>query len=218
MKFEELNLKALQELETHVPKLAGFPSRLLADTYDKFIEVLYRDIDNAIFNIQKNAELRQNDTEDRLTIDIINQLNCVGYSASHDKKICGHADLVVEYQSFIWIGEAKIHKDYNYIWEGFQQLATRYSIGDFNQKDGGILIYIRNADAQSVMDKWRDFLGNKDLPDYFFEICSSKASSFFSTHKHEKSGQLFRIRHMPVILHFSPKDKSGRNTRSKKSE
>ncbi|NJN92428.1 MAG: hypothetical protein HC878_20060 [Leptolyngbyaceae cyanobacterium SL_5_14] len=187
----------------------------MAETYDEFVKVLYIDIDRIIYQLEENPELRRNDNEDRLTIDIENQLRCMGYNASHDSKVGGHTDLSVRKGSFLWIGEAKIHKSsYDYLWEGFQQLSTRYSTGDSNQRDGGILIYIRCKDTASILKRWQDYLREKNLPDYSCEPCKIRSLSFFSTHKHERSGQAFQIRHMPVILHFDPKDKSGRTSKS----
>jgi hypothetical protein len=214
MSIDKLNLRQLQEFENNIPMLAGFPSRLLVDTYDDFIKILYIDVDKIIYRIQENPELRKQDQEDRLTIDITNQLCCLGYNASHDSKVGGHADLVVRNKDFLWIGEAKIHNDYDYLWEGFQQLCTRYSVGDSNQKDGGILIYIRVRDANLVVKKWQEHLLSKNLPDYCCVPCESREISFFSIHRHERSGQAFRVRHMPVMLYFDPQDKSGRAKKS----
>lgn len=211
MKIDSYSLQQLQELEEHIPELAGFPSRVLAKTYDDFIKVLYLSIDKIIYQIQENPELRQNDSEDRLTIDVKNQLCCLGYDASHDSKIGGHTDLSIRKGDFLWIGEAKIHSSYDFLWEGFLQLSTRYSTGDFNQKDGGIFIYIRNKDAASVVQKWNNYLKDKNLQDYSCRQCDMREISFVSTHKHERSGKPFQVRHMPVILYFDPQDKSGRS-------
>ncbi len=218
MSIENLSLLQLQEFEKHMPALAGFPSRVLATDYDDFIKILYCDIDRIIYQIEENPELRQDDKEDRLTIDIKNQLCCMGYNASHDSKVGGHADLVVKKGNFLWIGEAKIHGAYEHLWEGFQQLNTRYSTGDFNQKDGGIFIYIRQKNASSILDKWKTHLVEKKLPNYTCEPCLIRELSFFSSHTHEGSGRDFKVRHMPVILYFQPQDKSGRaKTKEKNS-
>lgn len=214
MTIDSYNLRQLQELEQHIPELAGFPSRILAETYDDFIKVLYLSIDKIIYQIQENPELRQNDSEDRLTVDVRDQLRCLGYDASHDSKIGGHTDLSVRKGIFLWIGEAKIHSSYDYLWEGFLQLSTRYSTGDSNQKDGGLLIYIRNKDAASVVQKWKEYLKEKNLVSYSCKPCELRSPSFFSTHKHERSGQIFQVRHMPVILYFAPQDKSGRSSKN----
>ena len=177
---------------------------------DDFIRIFYKDLDQVIYRIEENPELRQKDTEDRLTIDIVNQLRSLGYDAAHDSKIGGHADLAVRKSDFVWLGEAKIYTDNNYLWEGFQQLTTRYSIGDSNQRNGGLLIYLREGDASSIMKKWQNYLLEKSLPDYSYRPCKMRSLAFISTHRHERSGQAFHVRHIPVMLHFAPKDKSGR--------
>lgn len=209
MSIENLSLSKINELgiDQHIPGLDGWIPRLLVDNYQEFIEVLYSDIDKIVSRIQKNPELRKNDQEDRLSIDIINQLDCYGYKASHDTKIGGHADIVVEKKEFIWIGEAKIHSSYSYLWKGFQQLTTRYSIGDFNQSEGGILIYIKNKDATSVMKEWKKHLGEKNLPNFTCTPCPNRNLAFFSTHKHIKSGIPFKVRHIPIMLYHQPQDK-----------
>ena len=178
---------------------------------DDLIRNLYKDIDKVISQIQENPELRQKDTEDRLTIDIVNSLHNLGYDVSHETKIGGHADIVVKKNDFLWLGEAKIYKDNNNLWEGFQQLLTRYPTGDSNQENGGLLIYIRaQKDASSIMQKWQKYLLGQSLPDFSSRPCKMRSLAFISTHKHERSGQAFHVRHMPVMLHFDPKDKSGR--------
>lgn len=177
---------------------------------DNFIRNFYEDLDKVIYQIQENPELRQNDKEDRLTIDIVNQLRILGYEASHDTKIGGHVDITVRKSNFLWLGEAKIYSDNSYLWQGFQQLTTRYSIGDYNQEHGGLLIYIREEDASSIMKKWQNYLIEKSLPNYRFRPCKMRSLAFISTHRHERSGRAFHVRHIPVMLHFAPKDKSGR--------
>ncbi|MEO1763509.1 MAG: hypothetical protein AAFR83_16410, partial [Cyanobacteria bacterium J06629_18] len=74
MDIENLSLRELQNLEQFIPGLGRFPSRFIATDYNKFIEILYDDIDEIIYQIQENPELRQRDSEDRLTIDIRDQL------------------------------------------------------------------------------------------------------------------------------------------------
>jgi hypothetical protein len=216
MSIENMSLLNLKEMERDIPGLSGFPSRLLAKTYNDFITVLYKDIDSAISYIQENPEIRVNDTEDRLTIDIIGSLRCFGYNVTHDTKIGGHADIVVRKAEFIWIGEAKIYKGCEYVWQGFLQLTTRYSIGDSNQKDGGMLIYIKtHNNARSVMEGWEKHLREKNLSQYSHRSCESKDNCFFSSHEHDKSGNPFQVRHMPIMLYFSPQDKSGLSSKRK---
>jgi hypothetical protein len=214
----QLSLSTLQKFEDDIPGIDRFPSRILAKTYDEFIKILYEDIDGIIYRLQENPELRQNDKEDRLTIEIITNLCSMGYNASHDSKVGGHADLVVRKGKFLWIGEAKIHSDYDWLWKGFQQLNTRYSTGDSNQKDGGLLIYIRVKDARMVTQKWKEYLTTKNLSNYSTRPCNAKEICFFSVHKHERSGCDFTIRHMPVILYFNPQDQDKSERKSRGSD
>jgi hypothetical protein len=207
------SLRKLQEFEDLIPEFAGFPSRILAETYDEFIQVLYEDIDKITYLLQENPELHQNDTEDRLTLDIMRSLRCLGYNASHESKIGGHADLVVRKGKFIWIGEAKIHHDYEYLWKGFQQLTTRYSTGDNNQNDGGLLIYIKVRNAKEVVEKWQELLASKDLPGYLMQPCKARDICFFSIHQHQRSGRNFKVRHIPIILYFNPQDRGGQKNK-----
>lgn len=210
----QLNVLTLDQMAAICPPLGQFLERQFVKTYDDFSDILYNDIDRIIYKMQENAELRHEDGEDRLTIDIVNMLNVMGYNASHDEKHGGHTDILIKKQSFLWIGEAKKHSNYNYLWEGFQQLNTRYSTGDDNQQEGGIIIYITNKDANSVMIKWNEHLAEKKLPDYEANPCKKRKLTFLSTHQHEKSGLKFKVRHMPVLLHFEPQDKSGRKRKS----
>jgi len=178
------------------------------------ISQFYKDMDKVIYQIQENPEVRQNDNEDRLTIEIVGLLRNRDYNADHDLKIGGHVDLTVRREGFTWLGEAKIYKDNNYLWEGFLQLTTRYSTGDANQNSGGLLIYVFDEEAKSVMGKWQDYLLHKGLPDYSCRPCEMRSLAFISSHRHERSGDLFHVRHMPVLLHFAPKDKSGRRRKT----
>lgn len=207
IKLENLSLRDLKNFEAHVQGLGGFVSRLLVNTYDEFIDELYTTIDKIISLKEENPEFYQTDEEDKITLEIKNSLVLLGYDASHEQKIGGHADLVVRKNSYLWIGEAKIHHSYPYLWKGFQQLSTRYSIGNSNQKDGGLLIYIRQANARSVMDRWNHYLLNQNLNNYSSEACQKRNLAFFSTHTHERSGECFRVRHIGISFYFKPQDK-----------
>jgi len=208
MQLADFTLRNLQELEAVNPKLAHTIDRLLIDTYDDFIGVLYRDIDNIVAELESNRELRHNDSEDRLTVEVLGNLKSRGYDASHDEKHGGHTDLLVKHSSYSWIGEAKIHRDYKWLLKGFNQLTTRYSTGTYNQCEGGVLIYFsKTKDVASVMRNWADTLDQLNLPKYSRENCINESMSFYSTHLHEVSGLPFKIKHIPVLLYFSPKDR-----------
>lgn len=204
----KFNLESIKEFQSDVPGIGNFPDRMLAQTYEEFVSVLYKDIDRIVITMEKNPELQQNDSEDRLTIEIRGILEHSGYDATHEEKIGGHADLVVKKNDWLWIGEAKIHYDYGHLFKGFQQLSTRYSTGGSYNSQGGMLIYIFGAKAKIVMDTWKTHLKEKMGEDNleFFE-CQANLLYFYSEHSHQRTGLAFKVRHIPFCLHFDPKDK-----------
>lgn len=217
-KIEKLSLKELQDLESYFPILADFPSRVLANTYIDFVDILYKDITTIVNDFQSNPQYYQDDSEDKLTYNFCTQLKRLGYDSSHGSTIGGETDLLVKsYTSkeYMWIGEAKIHGSYDYLYEGFLQLNTRYSTGAYNQSDGGLLIYIRQKNSKLVIDKWKEHLSEKQLPSFDTKPCPNNLD-FFSVHEHETSGLPFRIKHIPIMLYFNPQDKSARQRKSNK--
>lgn len=209
MNLENLSVKDLLE-HPFVPRsVKSFINRSLIDNYLDFIDQLYDDIDQIIIKIQENRELRQQEGEDLLTVEIKNLLNQLGYEASHDSKYGGHVDLVVKREQFLWLGEAKKHeRGYDYLYQGFQQLCNRYSVAEENQDNGGLLIYIiKNKDANTVMQKWALHLAEKNLTDYESVSCPKRQLAFYSSHKHQDTGLPYKVRHMAVMLHFSPQDR-----------
>jgi len=203
------NLALLESLGAINPIFSQFFQRMSVDNYNEFINILYRDIDCIIQDIESSRALRQDDGEDRTTIEIVNILNRIGYDCSHDELHGGHTDLAVKIKSFIWLGEAKIHSGYDYLHEGFKQLCTRYSTGGQNQSDGGLLIYLYGADAKTVMDRWLTHLCDQSYAGFKSMPCKNNKLYFFTEHTHETSGLPFRVRHMVILLHHDPKDKSG---------
>lgn len=133
-------------------------------TYEEFIEQLYADIDESIYELQASRELRQNDSEDRISLDILVGLKRHGYHATHDSKTGGHIDLSVRMGSHSWIGEAK--KDGNFH-EGFLQLTSRYvqASGNYSHDQGGLLFYmVKTADALGKLNTWRVQLAEDGSP------------------------------------------------------
>ncbi|MCK3514306.1 hypothetical protein MZI55_17305 [Escherichia coli] len=193
--------------------------RITCNSYDKFIEMFYIDLEKTIRLIEKNASLMQNDGEDRLSIEIINILIGFGYDSGHDNYINGHSDIVVSFKNYTWIGEAKIHSSYDYLMEGFHQLCSRYSTGSEDDCQGGLIIYVKSNNALDVVEKWKKTLTSKkdDFEDFYLSDCKTREKlSFYSSHKHPKSGLPYKVRHFAVILGFAPKDKSARTAKSRK--
>lgn len=169
---------------------------------DVFINRLYQEISSIVRIVEQSAQYRQKDSEDRITIDIVGLLRQSGYDATHDTDSRGHVDIRVNNDKLVWLGEAKIHKDYNWLLEGLKQLHTRYLTG---REDGsGLLIYIFVANSNNVMNEWRRRLeaGNE---------CNLKETSngveeltFYSIHRHEGSGLDVQTKHIGISLYYNP--------------
>lgn len=208
--LDSFTLGQLRELgdQFGIPGLSAFIRRKTASSYEQFVNSLYTDLDEIVAIIQENPELRKNDDENRLTIEIVGMLRAYGYSAGHDTKVGGHTDISVRgKKNFLWIGEAKIHGAYDELLGGFKQLCTRYSTGDVGQNCGGMIIYIRNVKAADVVTEWRARLSQQGLEQYSDYDCPARAGmAFYSSHIHERAGMHFQVRHVGVILRFDPKD------------
>lgn len=182
-------------------------------SYEEFVAQLYDDIDQLIYRMQGGRELRQTDSEDRLSADVLGGLSILGYDAVADGKTGGHVDLAVKMGDFSWIGEAKKDGNFN---EGFLQLTTRYlpASGNFSHNQGGLIFYlIRSPDARGKLDGWRNDLASKG---HVCSNCTQNQLAFYSDHKLESSGTNFKVRTMGIALYHKPKDKSARESAAKK--
>lgn len=188
---------------------------LATSNYDAFIELLYEDIDICTQQMQKNPQLRKNDTEDRLTEDINSQLERMGYEATHDTSAGGHVDITVKLGTLTWVGEAK--KDQKFI-EGFKQLTTRYRPASGNPKHSsvGLIFYlVKTGNVVQQLGAWRQKMADEFLPGYKTRDCPRNPFAFYSEHIGDWSGLPVQIRHMMVCLYHDPKDASGRNRKGK---
>lgn len=191
-------------------------NELSVDSYDKFIFIIYEELDYIIADLTDNPELSFGDSEDRTTIDIVRSLKSalrkrIFFNVSHDTKIGGHADIIITYNKYRWIAEAKIYKgSYAWIYKGLLQLITRYSKGDDNNKEGALIIYIKKENTKNIMTAWREKLQNKTICNkpYEFYECNKSKQAFYSIQEHPRSGECFKVRHIPVSLNFNPLDVS----------
>jgi hypothetical protein len=174
------------------------------DSSDTFLKRLYKELNAIIDSLERTASFRQNDGEDRLTIDVVSSLRQAGYQATHDEYSKGHADISVTQDSYKWLGEAKIHKDYAWLVEGLKQLQKRYATG--REAGSGLLIYIKGSNAQAVLDEWRRRLEMS-------KECNLKSTedtdkteklAFWSIHNHEGSGLEVQTKHLGISLYHNP--------------
>ncbi|WP_223466789.1 hypothetical protein [Pseudomonas sp. GL-RE-26] len=209
--LDRFTLKDIKELadQLGVAGLAGSIRRYTASTYQQFIDTLYSDLNSIVSTLQENPELRKDDGEDRLTLEILSILRGMGYAAGHETKIGGHTDLSVRGKNnYLWIGEAKIHGSYDYLFQGFQQLCTRYTTGDTNQDCGALIIYIKNKNCAAVVKEWRERITAQGLTNLSISDCEDRPDFVFhTTHTHERSGTPFNVKHIGISLYFNPQDK-----------
>lgn len=211
-----LTLKEYERLATqaHVQASIRRGQIFAKGTYKEFVEQLYLDMDEIIFDMQTSPELRHTDSEDRLSSDILQALRLFGYVAYPDGKTGGHVDMTVKAAKYSWIGEAK--KDGNFT-EGLKQLVTRYKTasGNFKHDQAGLVFYMcKSPDASKLMGSWSSKLkALKCAP----KQCTNNALAYFSTHKVLGPGTPLQVRTMGVSLYHKPQDKSAVNSAKKKA-
>lgn len=172
----------------------------------EFLDRLYQELNVIIRNLERTSAVRQNDGEDRITLDIVLLLHQAGYNVTHDGYVNGHADISVTQDEFMWIGEAKVHDEYEWLFKGLRQLLNRYATG---RADGsGLLIYIKGQNASQVLAEWRQRLvaAGECALKFTEDADSTERLVFWSTHTHASSGLDIKTKHLGVSLYFNPTD------------
>jgi hypothetical protein len=182
---------------------------LLMPDYPEFVRLVNRAIDISLRRMAENPELRKHRKEDELTIELVTLLRQIDIGAHHEAKIGGHCDITVRgHSDYLWLAEAKRdNQGLGWLYQGFQQLNTRYSTGLPQHDQGGMIVYFYSADTLARMNTWKDHLAAVQQGIAFFP-CDMNPLSFISTHKHERSGLPYHVRHIPLSLYFAPTDKA----------
>lgn len=220
--MESMTLKQFAELQGLSTILDDMLRRISIADSNSFVESVETDLECIFRELESGAKVREKDGEDRLTAEVIQGMRLLGYDATHDENYNGHSDIVVKWKQnvFTWLGEAKVHNGYDYLWDGFLQLSTRYSSGSSSCDCGGMIVYIRNFDAASVMKSWNNELNGRTFDDgtgVKSRLDSSNPLRLRSSHQHKRSGMAYRVRHFGIVLSVGPEDKSARISRAKKS-
>jgi len=143
--------------------------------------------------------------EDELTMQVANMLTAAGIEATHDRHINGHCDVIVEAdRGFMWLGEAKVHKDYGWLQDGFLQLSTRYGTAMAGRDRGELIIYHRGGDAIKVLATWKKKLLEEQAGVAVIEDLVDPSLFFRTSHKCPNSGCTFYVRHSIVPLMHAP--------------
>ncbi|ABS08237.1 MULTISPECIES: hypothetical protein [Shewanella] len=199
----------------------GLQRDLYGRDYDSFINCIYETLDLIISRIDMHPHLRARDSEDRTTLEMVNAFRFTGILAEQDAYYNGNCDFSINFRdNFVWLGEAKLDNSNTHIMEGFRQLVDRYVTGSKVQKEGALLIYCRLSNPTEVLQKWRDYLLQKETEESEYSIrfledpLEEGARYFYTVHRHKSSGQLFKVKHLTVSLHDVASDKSAKTRKN----
>jgi hypothetical protein len=153
---------------------------------------------------------RKDRDEDGLTLDIVTSLKHMGFQATHDEDIGGHCDIVVRGRdNFMWLAEAKIHKAYDWLAKGYQQITARYSTGQQGQDAGALVIYCKAENVKAIMEQWSKHFA-ETFPDAVTVVCEKSPLALVTTINHPRTGLPYRIRHIPISVWHDPQDGKAR--------
>lgn len=175
------------------------------EEYEDFVDIIRNVLRRTIKGMVRGRNHFVDQGEDQITFFIVSHFDAYGFLSSHDKQIGGHVDITIEYEDFLWYGEAKIHTSYPTLLKGWAQLTTRYMTGLCNEDRGAFLIYNFNKDAASVTSEWRATMAEHHPAVELGEV--EEDLNFVSTGTHEGSGRPFIIDHYNIPLYFKPQDK-----------
>lgn len=176
----------------------------LATTHEERLEILEEGLEFCFSRLVDTRGLEEKRSEDELTMRIADMLEAGGISAIHDRHVNGHCDLIVEHDRFMWLGEAKVHKDYGWLEDGFNQLSQRYGTAILGRDNGGLIIYHRTGNSKAVLTEWRDRLTAIHSDVTVTQDIEGSSLSFRTRHKCPNSGCDFFVRHSIVPLMHAP--------------
>ncbi len=143
--------------------------------------------------------------ENQLSKQVAQMLSFGGIAARNEQDVNGHCDIVVEgNHGFMWLGEAKVHKSYGWLQDGFSQLSTRYGTAMFGRDHGELIIYYRGGNAIEVLREWKKRLLASDSEIELLEDISNSNLFFRTSNICKNSGCKFFVRHTIVPLSHSP--------------
>lgn len=203
---DEITLKELLEIFGDSPSELIKLKYMKAETHRERVDAVDAAIDWVVAELAKSARHNLHASEDSLTLQIVISLKAMGFQASHDTDVGGHCDIVIEGRdNFLWLAEAKVHGSYPWLMKGFRQLTSRYSTGLTGQNAGGLIIYSRRSRIDRMMKTWAKHLRDNERG-ITVAPCPRTSLAFISKQIHVRTGDEFKIRHVPVSLYFDPKD------------
>lgn len=177
-------------------------------SYSDFVSLVLRAIVHAAYEMSQNPKGAQVRDENDITREVVGYLRTMGFDAEFDATVGGHADVVVKFGDYQWIGEAKIYTSLSWLYKGYLQLLTRYSTGMVDQDCGGMLIYIKSGSGPDKMAEWQarlaGYINKKAGSGATTKQLAKPALAFESEQKHRRSGREYRVVHIPFLLTWDP--------------
>ncbi|MFB7146088.1 hypothetical protein ACWGMK_13270 [Agrobacterium deltaense] len=199
---------SLHEIQQLLGTMCGgnFLGYHFASNHEDRLLALETILEHCYDSLVSDRQLSQNFNEDALTTQIVRQLQLIKVEATHDTRTGGHCDIhVTGADRFLWIAEAKIHRDFGWLQKGFAQISTRYGVAGYGRDHGEILIYCRVKEARKILEEWKNRLitARKDVN--LVEDLKSPNLHFRTCHQCATSGLPFYIRHRIVPLYWAGK-------------
>jgi hypothetical protein len=179
-------------------------------SYDEFVEKVQLATALSCNLLGTNPKLKQTKKEDELTEFVIAHMLGLGFDARLDTMVGGHCDMVVTFNGdYKWLAEAKIYTSHSWVWQGYQQLATRYQPGDPYSSSGGMLIYCFKPDTVTQMRQWQSYMQSQDSALLFPSgQVLPIAGMFYSQHGSPRTGLAQKVAHFAVPLNWAPAKKA----------
>ncbi len=176
-----------------------------APNYEARFEALEKLIDKCYRTLVDGRAENREESEDQLSQRIVDMLKFASVNAEHDTKVGGHCDIIVRGpEDFLWIGEAKVHKSYQWLVDGFLQLSRRYATGLKGRNRGEIVIYHREGKSRLVLEKWRQIIDKEFSDVTVTHEISDGELCFRTSHICPNSGLTFHVRHCIIPLMHKP--------------
>lgn len=184
--------------------------------YSEFVEKVQLATALSCNLLGTNPKLQQNKKEDELTEFVIAYMMGLGFDARFDSMIGGHCDMVVSFNDdYKWLAEAKIYTNHSWVWQGYQQLATRYQPGNPNNSYGGMLIYCFKPNTTAQMVEWQNYMKSQDSELLFpTGPVLPIAGLFYSQHDSARTGLAQTVAHFAVPLNWAPATKATKTTKT----
>ncbi len=177
------------------------------ETEEVFVDRINREIDSIVDELESSARFTFKELEEELSNRVIALLRRAGYRADAETDNRGHVDIMVRSsQRWTWLAECKIHGSYEEMREGLRQLLTRYTTG--RSPYGSFLIFIKNKKGGDVVENWRKKLRDEEIEAFKADIDDEQRFCFLSLHAHATTGTDYHVRHVGVMLYYSPQDRS----------